>query len=163
MTPRSAARSAPAEGPGLAGELRAGQAARLCGRYAGMRLAHLTAAAVAIAIAAGAWLWSSGREDAPSADRVIAAVTDPIGEASRVAAFARVQAAATALEQLAARTGTYAGATVDALREVIPSLDPSVAVVTANDAGYCVQAGVGDAVAHVAGPGGAPGAGPCPR
>jgi hypothetical protein len=49
-----------------------------------MRLAHRTGAAVAIAIAAGAWLRSSGREDAPSADSVIAAVTDPIGERRRL-------------------------------------------------------------------------------
>ena len=52
-----------------------------------------------------------------------------------------------------AENGTYVGAT----------LPPSygVALVRADAASYCLQAGVGGSVQHFVGPGGPAGAGPC--
>ena len=62
-------------------------------------------------------------------------------------------AAATQLEAFHAENATYAGA----------ALPPSfgVTLVRADAASYCLQAGVGGAVQHFAGPGGTAAAGPC--
>ena len=62
-------------------------------------------------------------------------------------------AAATQLEAFHAENATYAGA----------ALPPSfgVMLVRADAASYCLQAGVGGAVQHFAGPGGTASAGPC--
>jgi len=62
-------------------------------------------------------------------------------------------AAATQLEAYHAENATYAGAVLP------PSF--GVTVVRADAASYCLQAGVGGAVQHFAGPGGTPAAGPC--
>lgn len=61
--------------------------------------------------------------------------------------------AATELEAFRAEHGTYAGA----------ALPPAygVAVVLADVAGYCLQAGVGGATQHFSGPGGPTATGPC--
>jgi len=62
-------------------------------------------------------------------------------------------AAATQLEAFHAENATYAGVVLP------PSF--GVTVVRADAASYCLQAGVGGAVQHFAGPGGTPAAGPC--
>src|SRR4051795_11318969 len=62
-------------------------------------------------------------------------------------------AAATQLEAYHAENATYAGVTLP------PSF--GVIVVRADAASYCLQAGVGGAVQHFAGPGGPAAAGPC--
>ena len=62
-------------------------------------------------------------------------------------------AAATQLEAYHAENATYAGAVLP------PSF--GVTVVRADAASYCLQAGVGGAVQHFAGPGGTAAAGPC--
>jgi hypothetical protein len=61
--------------------------------------------------------------------------------------------AATELEAYKAEHATYAGA----------ALPPAfgVALVRADAASYCLQAGVGGSVQHYVGPGGTPAAGPC--
>lgn len=128
---------------------------------AGMRVAHLAVLVAALAIAAGAWLWFTHSDSVVSPEEAVEALTGPIGEAESTAAIARALAAAAAIESFAAENGTYAGVTPEALRRIDPTLDPSV-VVIASDLGYCVQAGVGDAAAHVTGPGGLAQAGPCP-
>ena len=62
-------------------------------------------------------------------------------------------AAATQLEAYHAENATYAGAVLP------PSF--AVTVVRTDAASYCLQAGVGGAVQHFAGPGGTAAAGPC--
>lgn len=62
-------------------------------------------------------------------------------------------AAATQLEAYHAENATYAGA-------VLPA-SFGVTVVRTDAASYCLQAGVGGAVQHFAGPGGTAAAGPC--
>ena len=85
----------------------------------------------------------------------------PLAQADQAGALARVQQAVVVAEVYAAERGTYADLTTEALRELDPTLDPSVAVVGATDAAYCVEAGYGSSAAHATGPGLlAPG--PCP-
>ena len=127
-----------------------------------MRIAHLTALVVALAISAGAWVWYSHSDSRLEPQAAVQALTAQTGKAGRVAAMARAQAAASVMERFASSQGTYVGATAALLHELDPTLDASVAVVSATDVGYCVQAGLGDAVAHAAGPGGLAAQGPCP-
>lgn len=126
-----------------------------------MRLAHLAALAVSIVLGAGAWLWYSHTNAGADPESAVQALTRDTSAATRLGALARAQAAASSMESLAAARGSYAGATAALLRGLDPTLDPSVTVVLATDDRYCVQAGLGDAIAHVAGPGGVAEAGPC--
>jgi hypothetical protein len=127
-----------------------------------MRVTHFAALVAALAIAAGVWLWYSHSGAGSEAEEVVQALTSQVGRAEGTAATARAQAAATAMEGFAAVNGGYAGATPELLRGIDPTLDASVAVASATDQGYCVQAGLGDSAAHVTGPGGLAEAGPCP-
>ena len=72
-------------------------------------------------------------------------------QAAQVAAGTAFQQAGFALEQQMATTGTYAGAAVPT----------GVVLVRADASSYCLQAGAGAAVQHLAGPGGSPAPGPC--
>jgi hypothetical protein len=74
-------------------------------------------------------------------------------EATAAVSAMNFTAAATQLELYHAENATYAGATVP------PSF--GVTLVRADAASYCLQAGVGGAVQHFAGPGGTATAGPC--
>jgi hypothetical protein len=127
-----------------------------------MRVAHVAVLVVSLMIAAGVWVWYSRSSPGPEPGDIAQALTGPVGEAQSTASIARVQQAATAMEAFAATSGTYAGATPELLRQIDPTLDPSVTVVSATEQGYCVQAGLGNSAAHVTRPGGLAEAGPCP-
>ncbi len=130
-----------------------------------MRIAHVATLVTALVIGAAAWVWYShwsSDQGSAAAQAVEHLLTGPTGQAGQVAALAGAQAAASAMESLAAQSGTYAGATVAALRMINPALSSSVNVVSATETGYCVQISLGDAVAHASGPGGVAQAGPCP-
>ncbi|MFN8186727.1 MAG: hypothetical protein U0R69_06595 [Gaiellales bacterium] len=86
---------------------------------------------------------------------------DPVEQASRVAATARVQQAMIVAESYAAENGTYAGISTETLHVLDTTLDATVVVAFANDSGYCVQAGSGTAVVHSTGPAQPPADGPC--
>ena len=74
-------------------------------------------------------------------------------EANVAVAGLNFTGAATELEAFHAENGTYAGATLP------PSF--GVALVRADAASYCLQAGSGTSVQHFVGPGGSAAAGPC--
>jgi hypothetical protein len=74
-------------------------------------------------------------------------------EASAAVGSLNFTGAATELEAYRAEHATYAGA-------VLPPAF-GVAVMRADAASYCLQAGVGQTVQHYVGPGGTPAAGPC--
>jgi len=96
------------------------------------------------------------------AEAVKQAAVNVVDRAELTAAKARADAAATAVEAFRAERGRLAGLTSQELRSFDTTLvDPSVVVAQATDAGYCVQASYGNAVAHATAPGQAS-AGPCP-
>lgn len=72
--------------------------------------------------------------------------------ASRQVAAANLQAAASAMESAHATAGTYAGAALGSF---------GVRLVRADASRYCLEAGQGTAVFHLAGPAGTPDAGAC--
>ena len=74
-------------------------------------------------------------------------------EANVAVAGLNFTGAATELEAFHAESGTYAGATLP------PSF--GVALVRADAASYCLQAGSGTSLQHFVGPGGSAAAGPC--
>jgi Tfp pilus assembly protein PilE len=74
-------------------------------------------------------------------------------EAQQASAAVNFGQAVPQLEAFHAENGTYAGATLP------PSF--GVALVRADAASYCLQAGAGAALQHEIGPGGTPAAGPC--
>ena len=125
------------------------------------RVTHLAALVVALLIAVGIWLWYSNSSLRHEPEEVVQALTGPIARADGTAAIARAQAAASAMEAFAATSGSYAGATPELLRQIDPTLDASVTVVSATDQGYCIQAGLGGSAAHVTRPGGPAEPGPC--
>ncbi len=130
-----------------------------------MKTAHLAALVTALVIGGAAWFWYAQQGSELQSDAAVAVeqiLTGPTGQARQVAALAGAQAAAAAMERLAAGGGGYAEATAAALRAIDPTLDSSVAVVSATQTGYCVQVSLGDAAAHASGPGGIAQAGPCP-
>jgi hypothetical protein len=102
----------------------------------------------ALAIVAGLWTLMA-RETGPTPERVKQAEA----EATAVAGSINFTQAALELEAYRLENGTYAGVTL------APAF--GVALVRADAASYCLQAGVGSAVQHIAGPGGSPVAGPC--
>jgi hypothetical protein len=94
-----------------------------------------------------AFLWTR------SAQETGLAPSDAPSDAAKVAAAFSLQQAAPAVEAWRSTTGTYAGASLPA---------SGVTVVRADAASYCLQAGTGPNVQHLAGPeGNAPVDGPC--
>ena len=85
----------------------------------------------------------------------------PIDQANRTVAIARIEQAVSLAESYATQNGSYAGVSTEVLHVLDPSLDVSVVVVSASNAGYCIQAASGLAVVHAAGPGEPPADGPC--
>jgi hypothetical protein len=103
---------------------------------------------ILVTLAVVAYLYvQAGNEAGPTSELAVEAEQ----QAAQVAGAATFQQAAIALEEQMATTGTYAGA-------VMPT---GVTLVRADAASYCVQAGTGAAVQHLAGPGGSPAPGAC--
>jgi hypothetical protein len=103
---------------------------------------------ILVTLAVVAYLYvQSSNEAGPTSD--LAAEAEE--QAAQVATGTSFQEAAFALEEQMATAGTYAGA-------IMPT---GVVVVRADAASYCLQAGAGAAVQHLAGPGGSPASGPC--
>ena len=103
---------------------------------------------ILVTLAVVAYLYvQASNETGPTSDLAVEAEE----QAAQVAAGATFQQAAFALEEQMAATGAYAGA-------VMPT---GVALVRTDAASYCVQAGAGASVQHLAGPGGSPAPGAC--
>jgi hypothetical protein len=94
-----------------------------------------------VALALGAWKVFAPRAEATSRVSAMLATTSQ-------AAFTGASAS---LEIQRRTTGSYAGA----------HLAANMSLARADATGYCVQTTVGSSVQHLAGPGGAPAAGPC--
>jgi len=110
----------------------------------------LSLVSVLIAFAIGAYLWTqNAAETGPTSPTAKRAEEQA---ASGVAAT-NFQAVVPILEQQRAETGSYAGAVIQ------PGY--GVAVVRADAVGYCLQAGAGATVQHLAGPNGTPTPGLC--
>jgi hypothetical protein len=77
-------------------------------------------------------------------------------EAAEQAAEANVREALPSVEAYYADHGTYAGATIDALRTYDSGIDSTVAVGWAENAGYCIESTVAGQTASVTGPSGSP-------
>jgi hypothetical protein len=103
-----------------------------------------------IVLAVVGWLFTHQVKDTGPTSRL---ATQVESQASAEAAAANFQAAVPPIEAYHAENGTYAGVTL------APGL--GLAVVRADDVGYCVQGGSGAGVEHLSGPGGAPAPGPC--
>ena len=84
-----------------------------------------------------------------------------VGRADTAASAAGLRGAAAAIELYRIDHGTYAGATTAALVQYDRSVDPTVRLVRADDAGYCLETGTGTAVSSLRGPGGAVASGSC--
>jgi hypothetical protein len=103
-----------------------------------------------IAIGAGGYLFTAqSRTDGPTSPIASTAIS----EGAQAAATANLEQAATGLEQMRATSGTYAGADLGGYG--------GVTLVRGDPTSYCIQAGVAQAVEHLAGPGGTPAPGPC--
>jgi hypothetical protein len=103
-----------------------------------------------VALAIGGWIFlAQARSTGPTSE--LGRRAEDQAQAHSGAASFRV--AAPVLQAHYAQNGTYAGA-------VLP---PSygVRLVRADAASYCLEAGSGETVQHLVGPGGAPAAGPC--
>jgi hypothetical protein len=110
-----------------------------------MRSLSLVSLLITLAVVAFLWTRSAQETLTPS---------NAPSDAARVAAAFSLQQAAPALEAWRSTTGTYAGANLSAAN--------GVTVVRADAASYCLQAGAGPNVQHLAGPeGNAPVDGPC--
>jgi hypothetical protein len=101
------------------------------------------------ALVIGAYLFGAGSHAAGPTSQAAKSA-----ESKGIAATATVnfQQAAAALEQNRAVSGTYAGTNLAGF---------GVALVRADAASYCIQAGVGNAVLHQSGPGRGALPGPC--
>ena len=115
-----------------------------------MTLRTLSLVSLVAALAIGGWLFA---RSANETGRTSPAAQRAESQASSEVAATNFQAVVPILEQFRAEHGTYAGA----------SLPPGygVAVVRADDASYCLQAGSAGAVQHLVGPNGSPVPGPC--
>jgi hypothetical protein len=110
----------------------------------------LSLVSLLVALAIGGYLFTTQMQTAgPTSDAGQRATE----QAAAQAAAANFQAAAPILQAHHAQNGTYAGATVP------PNL--GVVLVRADAASYCLEAGTGESLQHVVGPGGAPAAGTC--
>lgn len=74
--------------------------------------------------------------------------------AAKDAAAANVGAALASMEAFHAEHGTYAGATVAALRAMDPGLDPTVTLGWVQSLRYCIESRVAGQTASATGPGG---------
>jgi hypothetical protein len=124
-----------------------------------------------VALILGAWRLSvvvEARDSAASATPKPGSIVGsggengPIAQAEATALQARLAQAAQASSVFFSQTGSYAGLSTDALRQIDPALDPAIAVAWATDADYCVQTGEGSLSAHLQGSTNTPQAGPCP-
>jgi hypothetical protein len=107
----------------------------------------LSIVSLLITLVVVAFLWTR------SAQETGLVASNAPSDAAKVAAAFSLQQAAPALEAWRSTTGTYAGASLSA---------NGVTVVRADAASYCLQAGAGPNVQHLAGPAGnAPVDGPC--
>jgi hypothetical protein len=108
----------------------------------------LSLVSLLITLVVVAFLWTR------SAQETGLARSDAPSDAAKVAAAFNLQQAAPALEAWRSTSGTYAGASLPAANRVT--------VVRADATSYCLQAGAGPNVQHLAGPeGNAPVDGPC--
>jgi hypothetical protein len=108
----------------------------------------LSLVSLLITLVVVAFLWTR------SAQETGLAPSDAPSDAAKVAAAFSLQQAAPALEAWRSTTGTFAGASLPA--------SSGVTVVRADAASFCLQAGSGPNVQHLAGPeGNAPIDGPC--
>jgi hypothetical protein len=108
----------------------------------------LSLVSLLITLAVVAFLWTR------SAQETGLAPSNAPSDAAKVAAAFSLQQAAPALEAWRSTTGTYAGASLPAAS--------GVTVARADAVSYCLQAGAGPNVQHLAGPAGnAPVDGPC--
>jgi hypothetical protein len=101
------------------------------------------------ALVMGVYLFGAGSRAAGPTSQVARSA-----ESKGIAAVSTVnfQQAAAALEQTRAVSSTYAETNLAGF---------GVMLMRADTASYCIQTGVGTAVQHQSGPGGAPAAGPC--
>jgi len=95
-------------------------------------------------------LGAAGCGAANDSTRVITSTPDATALA---VAEQNVRDATTAVESYFTTNGSYAGATVEALRGIDPGLSPTVSVTQAAG-GYCVQSVVDGVAASLRGPGG---------
>jgi hypothetical protein len=128
-----------------------------------VRMWHLLfVGAVAVAVlTAFVTIAAVGRSAKRETTSVAVAAVRVSQEAAEQAAAANVRAAIPSMEAFYADHLTYAGATVVALREYDPGLDPSVGVMRADQDGYCIRSTVDGEVASGRGPGGTILAGGC--
>jgi len=104
----------------------------------------LSLISVLVALLVAGWMFTM--QGGSSHDRKVA--NQAVDQAQSAAAGVSFQQAAAQLEQFHAESGTYAGASLAGF---------GVTLVQADASTYCLQLGS----AHLAGPGGAPTAGPC--
>jgi hypothetical protein len=112
---------------------------------------------VVVVVLAASALWgfvALGRGAAHETKAVgLVPVTMP-QSAARGAAAANVSAALASMEAFHAEHGTYAGATVAALRTLDPGLDPTVMLGWVQSQRYCIESTVAGQTASATGPGG---------
>lgn len=102
-----------------------------------------------VALLVGGWLLTAQQQRGGASGH---AASQAVGRAQQAASGLTFKQAQVQLEQFHALNGTYAGASTAGF---------DVTLVRADASSYCIQAGAGDSVSHLAGPGGRPGSGPC--
>jgi hypothetical protein len=83
-------------------------------------------------------------------------------QAARATAHANLSAALPALQTFAAEHGGYAGLTIDALRQIDPSVSAGASLHDVSAAGACLELTIRTSTASVTTPGGAILDSPCP-
>jgi Tfp pilus assembly protein PilE len=101
-----------------------------------------------VALLVAGWLLTTQQRSGPSGHTA----SQVVARAQQAASRLTFQQAQVQLEQFHALNSTYAGASTAGF---------DVTLVRADASSYCIQAGAGESVSHLAGPGGAPGSGPC--
>jgi ABC-type nitrate/sulfonate/bicarbonate transport system permease component len=137
----------------------------MVGRY-GVFLVML---AGVLALMLGAWRLSASLDEgkqaeseAPAPSGVVDASAGPVEQAQGVALEARLTQAAQAGNVVLAQAGTFTGLSVDSLRAVDPTVDPSLVVVWSTPTDYCIQASQAAQSAHLQAARRTPEPGPCP-
>jgi hypothetical protein len=119
----------------------------------GLKFWHLLAVgALAVSVVTAFVLVGRGAANETKTVAVVAA-TMPDGAAKQAAA-ANVRSAILSLEAFYAEHGTYAGATVAALRAIDTGLDPTVKLGWVEAGRYCLESTVGGQTASLTGPDG---------
>jgi hypothetical protein len=108
----------------------------------------LALSSLLVALGAAGFIMNAQLQHSPGG----ASAQHEIGRAQATAAAVTFQQAGVALEQSYALNGTYAGTDLGGF---------GVTLVRADAASYCIQAGSGPSLMHLAGPGGTPTAGRC--